>query len=519
MAVYGIDLGTTYSCIARYDDSGSVEALILNSGQSAPGIPSVVNFEDNGRPVVGYAAKQKMITRPKSTKAHAKREMDKEFCSEEIEIGGQKRKISPVEVQACILRHLLVQANILETGRGNKPITKAVITVPAQFNEQQRARTWLAAELAGIEPIGLLQEPTAAAVAYDIPSGNTALVFDLGGGTLDVSIVTNNAGSYKTISTPTGDLHLGGVDWDEIILNLVTKMTGVEFTPEKRKKLLNQAERAKILLSQSDDADWDITEDNFIVIPRSEFENASKRLLDRCMDIVTKAIENAKSKEPNLKIDFFLIVGGSSKMPMIETAIIKKFGSIYGKDKTKEEWLRTKDPDTAIAIGAAKYAQLLTSGDKKALEQSRELRGFSNVSDVSSHSYGIEVQDTYGIRTIRNIIKSTDGNGTTKHIPNLKLSKDTDEFSVEVFENDSNENFVPKFVQSRSITSKDFKLKTTHLGGTEVGLEINLDDNGMIHLTFTCEDEVVTMDVNNTSDELIDAQTQRIIEATLKLMK
>ena len=516
MAVYGIDLGTTYSCIARYDDSGSVEALILNSGQSAPGIPSVVNFEDNGRPVVGLAAKRKLGTRSKSTKANVKREMDKEFCAEEIEIGGKKRKISPVEVQACILRHLVTEANVLETGRGNTPITKAVITVPAQFNERQRARTMLAAKLAGIEVLGLLQEPTAAAVAYDIPAGNTALVFDLGGGTLDVSIVTNNAGSYRTISTPTGDLHLGGVDWDSKLLDIVLKTTGNIIKPEKRGKMMNKAEEAKILLSQATEIDFEVSDDTAVIIERSDFENASKKLMDQCINIVNKAIENARANDPNLQIDFFLTVGGSSKMPMVKKEIKKKFGPIYGRGRTDEQWLRIKDPDTAIAIGAAKYAQLLASGDQRALAQSRELLGFENVNDIPSHSYGIKVLYS-GEAIIKNIIKSTDGNGTTKHVSGLILPYTTDNFNVEAFETASNEDQVP-LSESKSITSKDFKLKTIHNKGTAVDLQINLDVNGMIHLTFTCEDEVVTMDVNNASEELIDAQTQRIIEATLRLM-
>ena len=511
MAVYGIDLGTTYSCIARCDEGAGTEALQVADNSSAT--PSVVTFEPStGRPIVGSNAKNCMRTKPECTKAFVKRAMHKEFCDELITIQGVQRQITPIEVQACILKHLIKEANILEKGAGRPEINKAVITVPAKFDEIQRARTKLAAELAGIQVLGLLQEPTAAAVAYDIPAGNTVLVFDLGGGTLDVSIVRNQGGQYVVLGTPTGDGHLGGVDWDETLLKLALNMEGMPAPSNQKKwnKLMNRTEECKKLLSQGD-ADLELSDDDSVEIEVADFENACQHLMTRCMTLVNKAIENAKEEDPNLNIDFFLTVGGSSKMPMIKKAIVKKFGSQYGKGKTEDQWLRIKDPDTAIAMGAAKYAQMLSSGMTASTSSLRAIE------DKATHSYGIKILKQ-GTPVIKNILKSTDPMVFSNKLGSLSLSKECSEYTIEVFENVSSSEYAALGESNeRSILRKSVDLGKVYPRGTEVSLQVDRDINGLIHIKVACDNKVSSIDVNCAAD-LIDMQTRQTIEHSLSLM-
>lgn len=511
MAVYGIDLGTTYSCIARSDGNGGIEALQIADNSTST--PSVVTFDPTtGRPIVGANAKNCMRTKPECTKAFVKRDMHKDFCDEQISVKGVKRPITPIEVQACILRHLVKEANILEKGAGHPEIKQAVITVPAKFDEIQRARTKLAAELAGIQVLGLLQEPTAAAIAYDIPAGNTVLVFDLGGGTLDVSIVRNEGGHYIVLGTPTGDGHLGGVDWDEVLLRLALRLAGKEVPsdPKKWNKLMNRTEECKKLLSQGD-ADLELSDDDSVEIEISDFENASQQLLDRCMDLVDNAIKNAKAQDPKLKIDFFLTVGGSSKMPMIRKTIVKKYGAIYGKGRTEDQWLRIKDPDTAIAIGAAKYAQMLSSGIKASTA------GLQAINDKATHSYGIKILKQ-GVVQIKNIVKSTEPMVYSYKYDKLSLSKNCSECTIEVFENTSASDYA-NFDDDkvRSILRKSVNLDKEYPRGTSVSLQVERDANGLIHLQLTCNKTVENIDVNCGND-LITPEIRKVIEDSISLI-
>ena len=295
-----------------------------------------------GQPKVGKTGQACLLTRPECTKAFVKRDMNREFCEKEISVAGTMRKLSPVEASACILKHLFGGANKVEVGAGRSPATQAVITIPAKFDEQQRARTKLAAQMAGIEVLGLLQEPTAAAIAYDIPAGSTVLVFDLGGGTLDVSIVTKEKGNYKVIGTPAGDDHLGGMDWDEKLVELAYQKVGRRPDRSNVKEwnqMMRMAENIKQALTENEEVIDDdveggnIIEDEEVEIERSEFETVCQGLLERCWKVVDKAIENAKAQKPKLKIDFFLTVGGSSRMPMIRKGLAARYGAIYGKGK------------------------------------------------------------------------------------------------------------------------------------------------------------------------------------------
>lgn len=515
MVVYGIDLGTCYSCIARNDCAGSVTPVELLDAEGKKFIPSVVTFDKKtGQPKVGTPAKACLRTRPECTIAFAKREMHKDFCDHKISVAGVLRSISPVEASACIMKHIFDGANKVEIGAGRERAKQAVITVPAKFDESQRARTKKAAEMAGIEVLGLIQEPTAAAIAYDIPSGSTVLVFDLGGGTLDVSVVQNDRGAYKVIGFPAGDDRLGGMDWDEKLAELAFQKIGKR--PNKSddrewKRVMMKAELLKQALTTWDeivDAEVEnatIEEGKEIIIERSEFETKCQELLNRCFAVIDKAIENARKETPNLKIDFFLTVGGSSLMPMIEKGIAERYGEKYGRGKTQDEWLKIKDPNTAIAVGAAKYAQMLVSGQTSA--------NMKTLADKSPHSYGIEVKEKNSGRIIiRNVIKSTDPIVYEGHM-DAKLPNDDTEFTTRIYvDSDNNMPVSPnvKVIKTKKVPFGDCKKK-----GTPVKLTITRDISGLIKIIVKCEDFNTTFDAN---DGVPDDATEAIIAHSLSLM-
>ena len=514
MAVYGIDLGTCYSCIARNDGAGSVAPITFETSEKGTFIPSVVYYHNkSGVPIVGNRGKSCLSTQPERTKAFVKREMDKDFCESEVLIVDNKRQISPIEPSPCILKYLVDTANRENAGR--PAIHQAVITIPAKFDEKQRARTKLAAELAGIEVLGLIQEPTAAAVAYDIPAGYTVLVFDLGGGTLDISIVTRDKDGHKIIGTPVGDGHLGGMDWDEKIVELAFRKIGLRPDRSNQKewnRFMSKAEKIKQALSGKDDVvlDYEVldgvyffNEDEEIEIERSEFESACVPLLERCWALVDKAIANAKAENPNLKIDFFLTVGGSSIMPMIRKGLAARYGAEYGVGKAESDWLRINKPETAIAIGAAKYAQLL-------------LARKNTVNDKATHSYGIRIlKDKKEV--IKNLVKASEPIISGKEFK-FKLDVSAQAMNIEVYETDSSDDYVTYDEKSHEpINNEAIQFGKEMPAGSPVTITINRDKNGLIKFTLKCGDFQKTVDAT-PSEHLIDAETRKQIEHSLQLM-
>ena len=261
--VYGIDLGTTYSCIAKCDDPKQINVIHpANALYGGVNLPSVIYYEEGtGKPVVGASAKNMLgVPRARSRyMAFTKRYMGDSY-PQKILVNDSWMDISPIEGSACILYHLLSSANEERRGYGEiDSVKQAVITIPAGFTNKQRECTKIAAELAGIKLLGLVHEPTAAAINYEIKSGETILVFDLGGGTLDVSLVANQQGRYKVLSTA-GDYDvlgkpLGGKDWDDILmkyaLDIYNSETGesLDLDVTGNWKLRNRVEECKINLS------------------------------------------------------------------------------------------------------------------------------------------------------------------------------------------------------------------------------------------------------------------------------
>jgi molecular chaperone DnaK len=349
----GIDLGTTNSCIAFLEGG---EPKVIPNAEGANTTPSIVGFSKSGERLVGQPAKRQAIVNPDRTVMSIKRQMG---TSHRTTVDG--KSYSPEEISAMILQKLKADA---EAFLGEK-VDKAVITVPAYFNDAQRTATKNAGQIAGLEVLRIINEPTAASLAYglDKKKNETILVYDLGGGTFDVSVLDVGDGVFEVRSTA-GDTRLGGDDWDlrtvEWIADEFKKSDGVDLRSDKQamQRLRDAAEKAKIELSSRTETDVSlpfITADANgpkhleLRLTRAKFEDLTKDLLDRTREPFTRALKDA-GIEPS-GIDEIVLVGGSTRMPMVQD-LVRELGG--GKDPN-----RTVNPDEVVAVGAAIQAGVL----------------------------------------------------------------------------------------------------------------------------------------------------------------
>jgi molecular chaperone DnaK len=372
----GIDLGTTNSVVAVLEGG---EPTVIPNAEGARTTPSVVAFARDGEVLVGEVAKRQAITNPDRTIRSIKREM-----------GTDNRKTvegkaySPQEISARILQKLKADA---EAYLGDK-VTEAVITVPAYFDDAQRQATKEAGQIAGLEVLRIINEPTAASLAYGLDKTDgeqTILVFDLGGGTFDVSLLELGEGVFDVKAT-SGDTHLGGDDWDQrIIDHLVTTFRnqhGVDLSKDKMalQRLKEAAEKAKIELSSAQTTTVNLpfvtaTEQGPLhleqTLTRSEFERMTSDLLDRCKGPFEAAVRDAGI--PLSDIDHVILVGGSTRMPQVR-ALVKELTG--GKEPHQGV-----NPDEVVAVGAAIQAGVLRGEVKDVL-----------LLDVTPLSLGVETK-------------------------------------------------------------------------------------------------------------------------------
>ncbi len=376
--ILGIDLGTTNSAMAVMEGS---EPEILVNAEGDRTTPSVEGFRKDGERVVGKAAKNQAVTNPENTVSSVKRFIGRSFdetpeerktVSYKLQKGKDGRAVvdidgkdyTPEEISAMVLQKL---KNDAEKQLGT-PVTQAVITVPAYFNDAQRQATKDAGKIAGLEVLRIINEPTAAALAYGLDKTNKdekILVFDLGGGTFDVSILELGDGVFEVAATA-GDNHLGGDDWDQRIIDwLADKFkadNGIDLRQDKMalQRLKEAAEKAKMELSSTTQANINlpfITADASgpkhldYTLTRAEFERITKDLLDRCKKPVEQALKDAGLKAGD--IDEVILVGGSTRMPAVQD-LVKK---LTGKEPNM-----SVNPDEVVAMGAAVQGGVL-AGD------------------------------------------------------------------------------------------------------------------------------------------------------------
>lgn len=356
--IIGIDLGTTNSVVSYLQADGKVKVIPNPEGTNTT--PSVVAFKPNGEEIIGNAAKRQAVINS-DTISSVKRKMG---TSEKVKIESLKKEFTPQEISAKILAYLKSYA---EKSIGHK-VSKAVITVPAYFNDAQRQATKDAGKIAGLEVARIINEPTAAALSYGMESKKSGkiLVFDLGGGTFDVSILDIGDGTFEVIST-SGDNHLGGDDWDKVVAEYIKTQIKIEKGIDLNDKMAKQrfidaAEKAKIELSSSLETTISLPfigmssngPINFETkFTRAKFQDLTKHLLNRCEIPVKNALKDAKLNAN--QIDEVILVGGSTRMPAVQE-IVKK---ILGKTPNL-----SVNPDEAVSIGAAIQGGVI-SGDVK----------------------------------------------------------------------------------------------------------------------------------------------------------
>ena len=356
--ILGIDLGTTNSVVSYLQADGKVKVIPNPEGTMTT--PSVVAFKASGEEIVGNAAKRQAVTNP-DTVSSIKRKMG---TAEKVHIKSVNKDFTPQEISAKILAYMKKYA---EENIGQK-IQKAVITVPAYFNDAQRQATKDAGQIAGLDVVRIINEPTAAALAYGLDTNKSEkiLVYDLGGGTFDVSILDIGDGTFEVISTA-GDNKLGGDDWDKVVADWIKAQIKIEHGIDVTDKMAQQrfidaAEKAKIELSSSLQTTISLPfiamssngPVNFeTTLSRAKFQDMTKHLLARTEEPVRRALADAGIKASEL--DQVLLIGGSIRMPAVQELVKKLTG------KTPN---LSVNPDEAVSIGAA-FQGGVVSGDLK----------------------------------------------------------------------------------------------------------------------------------------------------------
>lgn len=375
--IIGIDLGTTNSCVSVFEGN---EPVVIANSEGKRTTPSVIGFTDNGERKVGDPAKRQAITNPRKTIYSIKRFMGETYAQTAKEVermpysvvneNGMPRvdidgkKYTPQELSAMVLQKMKKTA---EDYLGQE-VTEAVITVPAYFSDSQRQATKEAGQIAGLDVKRIVNEPTAAALAYGVDKANKDMkiaVFDLGGGTFDISILEFGGGVFEVLST-NGDTHLGGDDFDQVIIDWLANGfkadEGIDLTkdPMAMQRLKEAAEKAKIELSSSTSteinlpyisAEGGVPKHLVKTLTRSQFEQLAHNLIQACLVPCQNAVRDAGISTSD--IDEVILVGGSSRIPAVQT-LVKNY---FGKEPSKGV-----NPDEVVAVGAAIQGAIL-AGD------------------------------------------------------------------------------------------------------------------------------------------------------------
>ncbi|NEO94013.1 MAG: molecular chaperone DnaK [Moorea sp. SIO3G5] len=508
--VVGIDLGTTNSCVAVME--GGKPTVIANA-EGFRTTPSVVAYAKNGDRLVGQIAKRQAVMNPENTFYSVKRFIGRrysEVTNEATEVSyktlkvgdnvkldcpAQGKQFAPEEISAQVLRKLVDDASkyLGET------VTQAVITVPAYFNDSQRQATKAAGKIAGVEVLRIINEPTAASLAYglDKKSNETILVFDLGGGTFDVSILEVGDGVFEVLAT-SGDTHLGGDDFDKKIVDHLAadfqKTEGIDLRKDKQalQRLTEAAEKAKIELSSVMQADINLpfitaTQEGpkhlDMTLTRGQFEDICSDLIDRCRIPVENAIKDAKLDKS--AIDEVVLVGGSTRIPAVQQ-VVKK---VLGKDPNQ-----TVNPDEVVAVGAAIQGGVLAGEVKDIL-----------LLDVTPLSLGVE----------------TLGGVMTKLIPRNTTvpTKKSETFSTAV---DGQTNVEIHVLQGeREMSSDNKSLGTFRLDGIppaprgvpQIEVTFDIDANGILNVTAKDKGTGKEQSINITgASTLSDQEVDRMVK-------
>ena len=479
--IIGIDLGTTNSCVSVFEGS---EPVVITNSEGKRTTPSVVGFVKDGERKVGDPAKRQAITNPTNTVFSIKRFMGETYAQSQKEaervpfnvvnengyprVDIEGRKYTPQEISAIILQKMKKTA---EDYLGQE-VTDAVITVPAYFSDSQRQATKEAGQIAGLNVQRIVNEPTAAALAYGVDKANKDMkiaVFDLGGGTFDISILEFGGGVFEVLST-NGDTHLGGDDFDQVIIDWLANGfkadEGIDLTkdPMAMQRLKEAAEKAKIELSSSTSteinlpyisAEGGVPKHLVKTLTRSQFEQLAHNLIQACLVPCQNAVRDAKLSTSD--IDEVILVGGSSRIPAVQT-LVKNY---FGKEPSKGV-----NPDEVVAVGAAIQGAILNK---------EEGVGDIVLLDVTPLTLGIETMG--GVMT-----KLIDANSTIPCKKSEVFSTAADnqtEVTIHVLQGER-----PMAAQNKSIGQFNLTgIAPARRGVPQIEVTFDIDANGILNVS------------------------------------
>lgn len=537
--IFGIDLGTTYSCIAYVDEFG--KAVTIRNADGEMTTPSVVYFEDTEKQIVGTEAKTSMVMEPENTVAFIKREMGTDFRRE---IHGVS--YSPQEISSKILKKVVGDANAALREQGilkqDEEIKKAVITCPAYFGMAEKDATKNAGIIAGLDVLDIINEPTAAAINYGVINADqkkNVLVYDLGGGTFDVTIISIGGNSINVVCTG-GDPKLGGKDWDNQLKDYLVERWKKEMDTdedisedlETLSALMESAEKAKKTLSTKDTAKIIVNHEGErmkVEITREMYDNMTGRLLERTIELTNSCLKEAEKKGISLaQIDEILLVGGSSRMPQVKAMVEKT----YGKPTN------LFDPDEAVAKGAALYAQDInqyqiiiealaektgksTEQVEKEAKEGMDLHlaakragvslgciptgGKLDIKNVSSRTYGLVVLNEENQPVVANFVFQNDTlpNTVVKRFP---MHGDSWGVSLELYESLSDQEILENYEElATEMTVFHMEFDNLVKKGTPIEIQMTLNNSGLITIdaeeTKSHKKARFTFQIKNSLDE------------------
>ena len=512
--VFGIDLGTTYSCIAYVDEYN--QPVVVPNSEYKLTTPSVVLFEDEDTRIVGEEAKNSSVAFPDKVVSMVKRNMGEA----DWRFSYNGKEFTPEEISSYILRKLAVDAE----QQLNLPVKDVVITCPAYFGIAQREATAHAGQIAGFNVREIINEPTAAAIMYGLQNeqDQVVLVYDLGGGTFDITVIEIKGGAITVIATG-GDHHLGGRNWDEAVVVYLAEewknQTGSSDeptdSPDTLQDLWNRAEQAKWSLSSRNETHIVVThagQHAKVALTRDMFNELTAGLLDRTIMYARLTMDEARTRGYN-HFDQLLLVGGSTKMPQVPDRLEKEFGISQ----------KVFEPDAAVAKGAAIYGHKLMLDEKIQIkiaeklgtspeevnvehvdstvvrraqeEVARDLRlkpsdvkklNETKVTIVSSHSFGIIVAMDYGTprsrEIISNLVLAQDPLPASPVRTYGTLEDNQDSVELKIIENVSRSKEVEDLNEGQEIGNAILTIPSGLPAGTPIEVAFEMDHQGRLHV-------------------------------------